>query len=114
MRAICHACQYVTDLPEPWIHPGFTCPNCRAAVPLSYAPVVPISTFAPPAAPLDFSADDSPRRPIEHRNRTRATDTFAQGFGDAIGRYVALFAVLSGLCAALLFAGYVFAKVLTR
>lgn len=80
MLAVCPHCHGTTDLPEPWHHPGYTCPQCRAAVPLSYAPA-PIPAYVPPpaAAPLDFSTDESPRarKPFEHRNRTRATDSFA-------------------------------------
>lgn len=97
----CPFCQYPTALPDPWHHPGYTCPHCRATVAMALPPPAPVHVPQPAADPFDI--DDAPSRPVrvEHRNRTRVSDSMGQGFGDQFGR------VFGGCAAQLIIGGFV-------
>ena len=85
---LCPACTKPTTLPDPWPHPAYTCPYCFSTVALAI-PVPPPAPPPPAANPFDLG--DVPSRPIRvhHRDRTTAGDSFAQGFGHALGQHVA-------------------------
>jgi len=85
-NVICPHCVAPTVLPDPWPHPGYTCPRCGATVPL-----VPPAAAAPaPPAPdaLDFTADE-PSRSRRARRPDPGSTGFAFGFGQELGRSAA-------------------------
>src|SRR6266540_914451 len=55
-NVLCPYCARPTILPEPWPHPGFVCPHCRASVALAAPTPPPPPTPALPANP--FAIDD--------------------------------------------------------
>ncbi len=85
----CPVCRFVATLPDPWHHSGFTCTNCYSSVAIA-APLLPVEQA--PAFGLDDESQAAPRT-VNYRNRTRAGDAMAQGFGgafgDTLGRFVA-------------------------
>lgn len=70
---LCPRCTKATTLPDPWPHPGYTCPHCGAVVSLAPAPSPPPPPA--PAAPVQ----------IVYRDATPAGGTTARAFGSAFG-----------------------------
>lgn len=95
-NVVCPHCAAPTVLPDPWPHPGFTCPRCRATVAFALPPAPP-APVEPPPDPLDF-ADDEPARPRRYRARgdSPVATGFELGFGQELGRQFAHFIVGCG------------------
>jgi hypothetical protein len=72
MHVICPQCSTPSVLPDPWPHPGYTCPHCSAPVSLGFQTGYP----APPAR--------AGRGPSKRRN------AFGDGFEGAFGCALAL------------------------
>lgn len=102
---LCPYCTRATTLPDPWTHAGYTCPHCHSTVALA----VPATPATPPAPDNPFDLSDAPSRPrVRHyRDRTTASDSFAQGFGHALGQHAAgCVAACVGVAALAVFAAY--------
>lgn len=104
----CPFCSFPAALPDPWLAPGYTCPNCGAVVSLNTPPSPPSRPRAEPVPSRELpdsraTGRDRPRRP----GRLRAAGTGAPGcFGPVtIGCGVA-FAALLLFCAVGMFVGW--------
>lgn len=81
----CPHCRAISQLPDPWYAPGFTCHHCRQPVTISH-PV------APPPAPFADMTDGEPviaSKPRPRRERGEATSAFWTAFGGTLGHQVA-------------------------
>lgn len=89
MIVACPSCFSAVTLPDPWLHPGFTCPICFRNHNLPY----PVVQAPPPPVITDTNFS------YNYRNRTSGSDSFWQSFGDRFGTALAdlLIVVMVGL-----------------